>query len=398
MPLVGVYGGTFNPIHVGHLRAAEEVAETLGLARVLFVPSAVPPHKAGERGDAIAPGPLRLDWVRRAIADNPRFAVDPIEVERGGASYLVDTLRALRERLGAAGDEPVFLIGSDAFAEMGSWRAPRTLIELAHYAVMPRPPLRTGRLGDWLPAELRDLLELAPDGRSARHRTAGTWLRIVEIAGFDVSASALRQRLREGRSVRYLLPEAIRTAVEASGIYRAEPASRAQAAGSEDAGSDAAADERGPTGRDRSDRSGRSGRSRRIPGSARQPMTPARTEQAPDKTRLVVEAALDVKAEDVVALDVRELSSFADVFVVCTGRSDRQVRAIADSVEKAVKAAGEPPMGIEGYAEGRWVLIDLDDVIVHVFTPETRAHYDLERLWSDAPHIDVAAPANKVAP
>jgi len=221
VPLVGIYGGTFNPIHVGHLRAAEEAAETLGLVRVLFVPSAVPPHKAAEPGDAIAPGAERLAWVRRAIADNPRFAADPIEIERGGTSFLVDTLAALRERLAAAGDEPVFLIGSDAFAELGSWREPRTLVALAHFAVIPRPPLRTGRLLDWMPDELRDLVELAPDGRSARHRTAGTWLRIVEIAGFDVSASALRRRLREGRSVRYLLPEAIRAAVEASGIYRA---------------------------------------------------------------------------------------------------------------------------------------------------------------------------------
>jgi ribosome-associated protein len=102
------------------------------------------------------------------------------------------------------------------------------------------------------------------------------------------------------------------------------------------------------------------------------------------KTRIVVDAALDVKAEDVVALDVRELSTFADVFIVATGRSDRQVRAIADSIEAAAKQAGAPPLGIEGHAEGRWVLIDLDDVIVHVFTPQMRAHYDIERLWSDA--------------
>lgn len=122
-------------------------------------------------------------------------------------------------------------------------------------------------------------------------------------------------------------------------------------------------------------------------------MTSARKTAPGDKTRWIVDAALDVKAEDVVALDVAELSSFADVFVVCTGRSDRQVRAIADSIEKAAKQAGEPPLGIEGYAEGRWVLIDLDDVIVHVFTPETREHYDIERLWSDAPRLAVAAPA-----
>jgi ribosome-associated protein len=110
-----------------------------------------------------------------------------------------------------------------------------------------------------------------------------------------------------------------------------------------------------------------------------------------DKTRWVVNAALDVKAEDVVALDVREVSSFADVFVVATGRSDRQVRAIADAIEQAAKRAGAPPLGVEGYAEGRWVLVDLDDVIVHVFTPDTRAHYDIERLWSDAQRVPLPA-------
>lgn len=224
---VGVYGGTFNPIHVGHLRAAEEVAETLGLARVLFVPSAVPPHKAEAGSDAIAPGPERLAWVRLAIADNPRFAADPIEVERGGASYLVDTLRALRERLRDAGEEPVFLVGSDAFAEMGDWRAPRELFGLAHFAVIARPPWGGEGLSAWLPAAVRDLVELAPDGRSGRHRSAGTWLRLVEIAGFDVSASDLRRRLREGRSVRYLLPEPVRTAVLASGIYGGDRAADA---------------------------------------------------------------------------------------------------------------------------------------------------------------------------
>jgi ribosome-associated protein len=118
-----------------------------------------------------------------------------------------------------------------------------------------------------------------------------------------------------------------------------------------------------------------------------------------EKTRLVLEAALDVKAEDLVALDVGALSSFADVFVVCTGRSDRQVRAIAESIEKAAKRAGAPPLGIEGYAEGVWVLIDLDDVIVHVFTPDAREHYDIERLWSDAPRIATTpAKAEKAAP
>ncbi len=116
-----------------------------------------------------------------------------------------------------------------------------------------------------------------------------------------------------------------------------------------------------------------------------------------EKTRLVVEAARDRQAEDVVALDVRQVASFADAFVIATGRSDRQVRAIVDAVEKAVTAAGEKPLGIEGYAEGRWVLMDLADVIVHVLHPEARTYYDLERLWSDAVPLEFARPARQEA-
>ena len=101
MTRIGVLGGTFNPIHLGHLRAAEEVAEALALDRVLLVPSAQPPHKAG--GDALAPGALRLAWVEAACAGNPRLSACDVEIARGGASYTVDTLRALAERATPAG-------------------------------------------------------------------------------------------------------------------------------------------------------------------------------------------------------------------------------------------------------------------------------------------------------
>ncbi|CAG0954570.1 Ribosomal silencing factor RsfS [Myxococcaceae bacterium] len=105
------------------------------------------------------------------------------------------------------------------------------------------------------------------------------------------------------------------------------------------------------------------------------------------KARLLVEAALDKKAEDVIALDVRELVSFADTFVIASGNSDRHVRSIVDGIEEALRAHGEKPIGIEGTEEGRWVLIDANDAIVHVFLRDVRAHYDLERLWSDAPKL-----------
>ena len=108
-----------------------------------------------------------------------------------------------------------------------------------------------------------------------------------------------------------------------------------------------------------------------------------------EKAQIVAEASLARAAEEVVALDVRKAVSFADIFVICTGRSDRQVRAITDAIEEAVRERGERPLGIEGYDEARWVLMDLADVIVHVFQPEVRKRYDLERLWSDAPKLDL---------
>jgi nicotinate-nucleotide adenylyltransferase len=215
---IGIYGGTFNPIHFGHLRAAEEVAETLDLERVLFVPSATPPHKLEEPGDSIAPAADRFSWVQLATQDNPRFGVDDVEVARGGTSFLVDTLAALRTKLGPA-TELVFIVGSDAFAEMGAWRAPRELFRLAHYAVIARPPLRDGHLARWLPEAVRDDVEIAADGRTGHHRSAGTQIRLVEIAGLAVSSSEIRRRLQAGRSVRYLLPEPVRRAVLTSGAY-----------------------------------------------------------------------------------------------------------------------------------------------------------------------------------
>ena len=113
-----------------------------------------------------------------------------------------------------------------------------------------------------------------------------------------------------------------------------------------------------------------------------------------DPTRLakavqIAEAALDRKARDIVVLDTRAVSSFTDTFILMTGTSDRHTRAIADSIREAMRAQGEKPLGVEGYDEGRWVLIDLGDAIVHIFLREVREYYDLERLWSDAPTIDL---------
>lgn len=103
----------------------------------------------------------------------------------------------------------------------------------------------------------------------------------------------------------------------------------------------------------------------------------------------IAAAAYDRKAQDLVALDTRGVASFADTFILATGNSDRHVRSITDAIEEAIAALGEKPLGIEGYQEARWVLMDLSDVIVHIFQPDVRAYYDLERLWSEAPVLEL---------
>jgi nicotinate-nucleotide adenylyltransferase len=213
--LLGVFGGTFNPIHLGHLRAAEQVVELLALDRVLFVPSGTPPHK---RDDRLAPARQRLDWVRRAVAGNKRFEVDDIEVERGGRSFSVDTLRAIGARV--APRKPVFVIGCDALADLGSWREPEAILELAHLAVMARQGEGApGALAARFPASLLEALRLDADGLGARHRSAGTFVRWLEIEPLPVSATDVRARLREGRSIRYLVPDCIHDDVAACDAY-----------------------------------------------------------------------------------------------------------------------------------------------------------------------------------
>jgi nicotinate-nucleotide adenylyltransferase len=216
---IGVFGGTFNPVHIGHLRAAEEVVEALGLERMVFIPSADPPHKTDLADDRIASAELRLEWVALAIRGNPRFEVDPLEIERGGASYSVETLRTIGARI--APEKPVFTIGHDVFLEIDSWREPEALFELAHFAVITRPPVTPVSLADWLPRCIRSAVETAEGGRIAWHRRAGSWIRLLDIPALDVSSSDIRLRLRDGRSLRYLLPLAVAEAVEESGAYRA---------------------------------------------------------------------------------------------------------------------------------------------------------------------------------
>lgn len=211
---IGLLGGTFDPIHYGHLRLAEEMAEALELATVRFLPTGTPPH----RGRPAASATDRLEMVKRAIAGNARFVIDEHEVHKTEPCYMVDTLSALRAELGGAAPIVLFL-GADAFAGLPAWHDWRRLFELAHLAVARRPGGE-----DWLarlPAELAAefAARYAPEPGILRASAAGRVF-LLGITQLDISASGIRALLAAGREPRYLMPDAVLDYIHRNRLYR----------------------------------------------------------------------------------------------------------------------------------------------------------------------------------
>ena len=194
-PRFGLFGGTFDPPHVGHLVLAESARAQLRLDRVVFMPSAQPPHKAGR---SVTPVVARVAMTRLAVRGNAAFSVSTLETRRRVPSYTVDTLRALQRRWPDA--EWVLVIGEDCLRELGTWREPDTIRSLATLAVAKR--VRA-------PGE-----RLAPAGGRSRVR----W---VAMPRLDVSSRELRRRVRAGESVRYLVPDLVLRYIQRRGLYRA---------------------------------------------------------------------------------------------------------------------------------------------------------------------------------
>lgn len=211
---IGIFGGTFDPIHYGHLRLAEELAERLALAEVRLVPARVPPH----RGTPKVTSAHRLEMVQLACAGNPRFRVDDRECRRQGASYTVDTLLELRTELGGE-SSLALLMGVDAYLALTTWSRWEQLFELAHVVIAHRPgfELDTGELAPALAAQTA--ARLLRDPALLRVRPAGAVL-TVDIPPLDISGTAIRAALREKRSARYLLPDSVLDYIARNRLYK----------------------------------------------------------------------------------------------------------------------------------------------------------------------------------
>jgi len=208
--MIGIFGGTFDPVHFGHLRPALEVQQALGLNEVRFIPAGQPPH----RETPYASTPQRLSMLRAAIEDQPGFVVDERELRREGPSYMVDTLASLREEVGQT---PLCLIlGYDAFLGLPGWHQWNSLIELAHLVITHRP----GWSHDELDDALQSLVKQCETGVERLSEQAAGGLLFVPVTQLDISATIIREQIRAGQDIRYLLPDTVYRIIREQKLYR----------------------------------------------------------------------------------------------------------------------------------------------------------------------------------
>ncbi len=211
---IGIFGGTFDPVHYGHLRAALEAKEKLGLADFRLLPAGTPPHRSNTAASAVH----RLEMLRLAVSKYSGFRVDDREVRREGNSYMVDTLREIREETGAS--PLILMIGQDAANALDSWHRWQTIFDLAHVVIMRRPESTISWSG-----ELQDQLQrrLVQDTQQIKKKPAGLVVSL-EVTQLAISATGIRNLLRAGRSPRFLLPDKVIDYIEQHQLYFAGPA------------------------------------------------------------------------------------------------------------------------------------------------------------------------------
>jgi nicotinate-nucleotide adenylyltransferase len=190
---IGIFGGTFNPPHIAHLILAESLYESLDLGKIIFIPSSVPPHK---KCDDLLDAKHRLGLTRLAVGNNDRFEVSDIEVQRGGTSYTIDTVRTLDKKY--KNDTLYLVIGADNLKSFHLWKEYEALLKRCKLIAMRRPGSTIEQVRDDVLGETR----------------------VVDVPYLDVSSTEIRRKIREGKSVRYLVPDAVLSEIEKSGFYK----------------------------------------------------------------------------------------------------------------------------------------------------------------------------------
>ena len=211
-----MFGGTFNPIHLGHLRGAEEIWQAFQLDEVIFIPSSIPPHKATEK---VMEAKHRLEMVKLATSSNPHFSTSDLELSRTGRSFSIDTIRFFRER---QEDAFFFILGGDAFIEIETWKDFQNLFSLCHFIVMARPGSQKNISSSPFPEPLIPDFRYDSGKRAWVHLT-GHLVYFKEISFLDISSTLVRELIEKGETVRYLIPAEVVAYIQKYRLYRKSP-------------------------------------------------------------------------------------------------------------------------------------------------------------------------------
>jgi nicotinate-nucleotide adenylyltransferase len=208
---IGIFGGTFDPVHIGHLRVAEEIRESFFLDRVYFVPAYIPPHKQDKQISGID---QRVEMLRIAIRNNPFLSLSEMEVRRGGVSYSIETVEAFEKRH----DNVFFIIGLDAFLEIHTWRRYMDLFSSTSFIIMLRPLDRTVSGFDILPEDVRSGVTRIDD--STLQHDSGKRIYLHRVTQLDISSTKIRDALKNDKSIKYLVPDRVERFINKRGLYR----------------------------------------------------------------------------------------------------------------------------------------------------------------------------------
>lgn len=321
---IGVFGGTFNPLHVGHINVITAVRSRINLDKVIVVPAAQNPKKPPVEGPT---SEQRLEMLKRGLADYDYAEIDEQELVRGGASFTVDTLRSYEGRV--APENLYLIVGLDQFEEFDKWKDFEKILTMANLIVVTRTNHTLPYGEDDLPPGIKKLVAVFDRQFVALH--SGRSIEFLRLQDVDVSSSDVRKRLRTGRNVDRQITMEVEEYVRQHGLY-------------------------GPLG--------------------------PRIGDYETFTRFCAQALFAKKAINVRGFDLRGTDAPTEFTLIASGTSTRHASSLAESVAKAVKEEFNVfPQSLEGIGEGRWVVLDYGALIVHLFYDFVRQEYRLEDLW-----------------
>lgn len=333
---IGIFGGTFNPPHIGHLSSLQEVLRRTGLEKIYIVPAFQNPLKTELEGPTAI---QRLEMTKLAVQSwSDQFVVDDQEIVRKGKSYTIDTIKNLREKYDAK--DIHLIIGMDKFNELPLWKDIKGLLTEANLIVTSRPGFDFPRSVEELPAKIQNQVEEF-DFNFIELKT-GQNIQFVRIKDIPISGTEIRKWIRIGKSVEKYMPLAVEGYIRENQLYRAS-----------------------------GDKIG----------------------DFKKFTNFCAEVLFSKKGIQVRGFDVRKIVSPSEYTLIASGTSTRHAASLAENVMQAVKEEYNiHPHSLEGLSEGRWVVIDYGSLIIHIFYDFVRQEYSIENLWHKAVDLELKDP------